>query len=183
MTDRCDVGSQEHTLHGQKSRRFLRAPLNRATANRLFRSTSILLVTVILSACGSRPTYRETELTIRGLGLYLAILDEFKREQAEKKPIDNRGQLDPIVPRFIPAGTSFQDAVAILRAVHFKVWQPRSFSIQSKDGEKKEHFVVESDLALVSTFLVGGTWACIFLDTDRPNPEPTTVKQASGFIQ
>lgn len=149
----------------------------------LFRSAVIFLLVISLVGCVRGPTHRETELTIRGLELYLAVLDEFKTERGEGIPVNGQDPIDAIVARYIPPGTSFQDAVAILNGGHFTVGRPKSVTVPDNHGNKTERFVVQGDLQLVSVFVLGGTSVYVTLDTDRPNPEPTIVKRAGGFIR
>ena len=149
----------------------------------LFRSVVILLISISLVGCMRGPTHRETELQIRGLELYLAVLEEFKTEKGEGLPVTGQNQIDAIVTKYIPPGTSFQDAVEILTAAHFKVGHAESVSSSDRNDDKTERFVIQGDLKLLSLFVFGGTWAHITLDTDRPNPEPTVVKRAGGFMR
>jgi hypothetical protein len=182
MTNRNARGSK-HKLAGQESALSACAPCRRVAVAVLYRSAAIFLVATALVGCSRGPTHRETELQIRGLQLYLAVLDEFKNERGEGMPVTGENQIDAIVTKSIPPGTSFQDAVAILTAAHFTVGHPESVSNPDNHGDKTERFVIKGDLKLLSVFVLGGTSAYIILDTDRPNPEPTTVKRAGGFIR
>jgi len=177
MTDR-NIRGLQHKLASREPPLPSCAPCSRIMV--LFRSAAIFLIITTLVGCERGPTRRETELTIRGLELYLAVLDEFKTECAGRFPADCHGQIDAIVIRFIPPGTSFQDAVAILRGAHFTVGRPESVA-SDKNGDKTERFAVQGDLKLFRTFVFGAS-AYVVLDIDRPNPEPTIVKQAGGFI-
>jgi len=180
MTECCVCDSPKRTGAGFESRPLACAADSRVAV--IFRSAVILLVTMSLVGCMRGPTHQETELQIRGLELYMAVLDEFKTERGEGMPAAGQNQIDAIVTKYIPPGTSFQDAVAILTAAHFKVGNEQSVSNPDNNGDKTERFVMQSDLKLMSLWVFGGTSVYVTLDTDGPTPQATIVKRAGGVI-
>jgi hypothetical protein len=180
MTNKNSLGSK-HNSAGQESS-LLTCPLHRRVGAAVLSRLAAIFLVITLVGCSRAPTHRETQLQIRGLQLYLAILDEFKTERGEGIPASGENRIDAIVTKFIPSGTPFQDAVAILTAAHFTVGRLESLPNPDNNGDQTARFVIKSDLKLLSVFIIGGTSACITLDTDRPNPEPTIVKRAGGVI-
>jgi len=73
MIDCGALGALEKRAVSRKRPLFVWFSRRRLGPNGFFRFVMMLVASSILDACGGRPTYHETELTIRGLGLYLAI--------------------------------------------------------------------------------------------------------------
>jgi hypothetical protein len=84
--------------------------------------------------------------------------------------------VDPIVSAYFPPGTSFQDAVTILRAAHASIDGPKLFVGMGPDGKTTEWFGVTAIIFFGG--ITGGPQAWFLLETDQP---PTTIRRASGF--
>lgn len=96
----------------------------------------------IATACERHATEREEVLNRRGLELRRSILDEYARLKANKSEIDGH-DLTSIISQYIPAGTLFPDAIAILKAGDFPVRPPSSHRYG-----KNEIFLVAAHILL-----------------------------------
>jgi hypothetical protein len=141
-----------------------------------------LLIVILLTTLAVACEEHEGRLIQRGVELRLAIAREFERLKSEQVPTNRPVTVDATVSKFIPPRTPFQDAIAILRAGHFTVGEPYSFSFAGPDGRQTEARLVHAEQTLAKYF-GGATEVTILLDVDSVNPPPTVVKQAEGYIK
>jgi hypothetical protein len=134
---------------------------------------------------GSKGTERETDSTgrrtCRAVGLAEADLRRWVVRgvvNSRSRDLENHSNiisynLDSIVSQYIPPGTSFQDAIAILNAADATIKQPSSCTYGHQ-----QYFVVAAEFAIKRVFI--GSTSALFCTRGRPaEPEGDSRQRCS----
>jgi hypothetical protein len=137
----------------------------------------VALLITIAAACERHANKRDAGLIHRGLELRRSIVNEYAKLKVNKGETEGV-DLTPIISQYIPKGTSFSDAVTILKAGDFKVMPSLSYRYG-----KEVIFLIDAHIELHAIFLTSATYAHVDLHVDKIKPSPTTVVEAEGHIE
>jgi hypothetical protein len=144
-------------------------------------NSAILTVFIVLGMQACTKNKEAEALAIRGQDLRMAIVQEYGELKSSHRLTFEPSNIDGIIGKYIPPGTSFADAEKILKAAGFTLRPALPESRPDGDGNSGIYFDVLADLTLERGFVMG-TSAGVLLTVDQPGPSPKTVKHALGNI-